>query len=128
MILLANALLLFFLLLAFGREYARNIQVNQEIAALERQKASLESQNLETLDLIEELSSEYYLEKQAREKHGLARAGETLILVKDDLFSPRDGDEGAEVLIENVSNPEAWFYFFFMHDRFEELRIYAESE
>ncbi len=127
-IILVNVVLLCVLALAFGREYIGNIQIQREIAALEQEKLDLESLHLETAALIGELSSEYYLEKQAREKHGLAKDGETLILVKDDLAQPRTVHEVNGDQDTNVSNPLRWFYYFFSREQFDVLNQYAENQ
>ena len=79
----ANILVLFFLLIAFGREYVGNIQIEREIAQLQEEKEELEQDKLHTLALIEQLSSEYYLESEARTKQGLSREGETVYVIQD---------------------------------------------
>lgn len=127
LILLVNAALLFFLALAFGREYVGNLQIRREIAELERQQQTLQGENLAAIDLIDQLSSEYYLERQAREKQGLARPGETLIIVKEDLAQPRGTSAVENMEAPQVSNPQAWFYYFFVKERYQELQSYAEG-
>lgn len=112
-IVLANMIILFFLILAFGREYVSNIQVEREIAKLEERREVLQANQAERLRMIQELSSEYYLERQAREKHGLAREGEQLIIVKDENEISRIGIETPEEVEIELSNLETWFYFFF---------------
>jgi len=120
--LLFNLLLLFFLAIAFGREYVGSVQIRHEIKQLEAQRESLESDQLDTLALIGELSSEYYLETEARTKHGLAKEGETLVVVKPD-DSVNGNVLGAnQDSLEFVANYKKWMYFFFDQDSWEELR------
>ena len=120
---LVNVVILFFLVIAFGREYVGNIQVEREIRALEEQRQQLEQDKLSTLNLIEELSSEEYLEEEARTKFGLAEPGETLIVIQDGDSIIQDVDE---LLREDepviIPNQKKWFYLFFDRNAYEELQ------
>lgn len=116
-----NVVILFFLIIAFGREYVGNLQIEREIAELEAQREQLESQQLDTLGLIDELSSEYALEREARTKFGMGEVGETLIVVQDEPVGEIDTeDPNANVL--PVGNPLRWYYYFFDKSSFEQLR------
>lgn len=118
---LVNVVVLFFLLIAFGREYVGNAQIDREIRALEEEKARLEDEQLGTLDLIQELSSEQYLEKEARIKHNLAEEGETLVVIQDD--EPVGAiDETIFEEKEIIPNPKAWYFYFFDSARFKETK------
>lgn len=121
---LANVVILFFLIVAFGREYVGNIQVDREIADLESQKSALQQEQLNTLDLIDQLSSRDYLEHEARTKHGLAEPGETLVIIQDDSV-PAGEVAGAQDAAgdERVSNPKRWFYYFFDKQAYESLQV-----
>ena len=124
-----NTVALFFLIIAFGREYLGNLQIEQEIRALESQREELEQDQLETLSLIDELSSEYYLEEEARTKHGLGREGETLVVIQSqdqNITSSVDGTMAAEE-VTDISNPRRWFYYFFRQDLFMKLAEISES-
>lgn len=116
-----NVVILFFLIIAFGREYVGNLQIEREIAALEAQRAELETEQLETLNLIDELSSEYALEREARTKFGLGEVGETLIVVQDSPVGEVDLTSGEEDVLP-ASNPVRWFYYFFDKEAFEQTR------
>src|SRR3989339_224791 len=65
----------------FGREYLRNLEIEQEIARMEAENDRLESDRLEAMQLISDLSSTYYLESEARTKRGHGEAGETMIVL-----------------------------------------------
>ncbi|MDP2631441.1 MAG: septum formation initiator family protein [Candidatus Uhrbacteria bacterium] len=121
-----NVVILFFLILAFGREYVGNMQVEWEIASLEAEQTSLENEQLDTMNLINQLSSEYYLENEARIKHGLGREGETLVLIEDLEYVdevPAGQDDFLDTLAPGgVGNPARWFYYFFNKSTFDELK------
>lgn len=121
--LVLNFLVLFFLALAFGREYVGNIQIQHEIKELEEERAALETDQLNTLSLIESLSSEYYLETEARTKHGLAKEGETLIVVQQDGVNHGSVLGVQEDSLNFLPNYQRWFYYFFDKDRLIEDHI-----
>lgn len=120
-----SVVIVFFLIIGFGREYLSNLQVEREIQELEDERAALQDEKLSTLQLIDDLSSEYYLEKQARTKQGLARSGEKLLIVKDDDTNILIGAIGVEedlFSLESISNPIKWYYYFFDTEKFNELK------
>ncbi len=121
LILLTILVLLF---VAFGREYIGNLQVRYEINASQKEYERVALKKMETQRLIEDLSSEYFVEKEGRTKHGLALPGEKVIVVAD-------GIEAEEELVdirygiaskEAVPLPERWLYYFFLRERFDYLK------
>ncbi len=110
-----------FLALTFGREYVTNRQINQELRRLEAERAELEDRRLASIELINDLSSEEYLEGEARTKHGLAKPGETLLVIQDD---ERIGE--LELINETdnqqLSNPKKWLLYFFNQEEFQKIK------
>lgn len=116
----AGVVVLVFLGLGFGREYLRNREIERNIAELEAQNDELESEQLAALSVIESLSSEYYLEGEARRKRGLASPGEELVVI-----GGADA-AGTDVLVANDATKEAanivrWYYYFFNRRAFDAL-------
>jgi cell division protein FtsB len=111
---LVNVIIFFFLALAFGREYVSNMQIEREIARFENERNRLEQDNLSLNNLISNLSSEYFLEKEGRTKHGLGEQGETLLVIKEDEL-PLTGVENTALIEQSTkrSNPQKWFHYFF---------------
>jgi len=120
--LLINVLLLLFLVIVFGREYVGNIQIEREIAQLQEEKALLEQDQLYTLTLIDQLSSEYYLESEARTKQGLGREGETVYVIQDSEIEALEHDLVRQQQLNSYSNPERWFLYFFDPTMFQLLQ------
>ncbi|PIQ67618.1 hypothetical protein COY25_03955 [Candidatus Uhrbacteria bacterium CG_4_10_14_0_2_um_filter_41_7] len=116
---LLNIVVIFFLALTFGKEYVGNSQIEHEIAQMEQERAMLEQDRLNTLGLIDTLSSEDYLEKEGRLKYGLSKEGETLIVVQDKSGDFRAMQNIPEETESFVSNPKRWFYYFFDKQKFE---------
>ncbi|PIX62016.1 hypothetical protein CO057_03160 [Candidatus Uhrbacteria bacterium CG_4_9_14_0_2_um_filter_41_50] len=118
---LINFVILFFLVIAFGKEYVGNIQVEREIAQLQQQRSEFENEQLDTLNLISDLSSEYYSEQEGRTKQGLGREGETLVIIQYESNTVTDGEDLATLgsySLESLGNPARWFLYFFANDTF----------
>lgn len=110
--------------LGFGREYLRNREIEQEIARMESENARLEADRLAAVNLINDLSSTYYLEGEARTKRGMGESGETMIIVKNDAASAENGGDAHEETNDaDAPNPLHWLYYFFDHPRFEAMRV-----
>jgi cell division protein FtsB len=111
-------------MVGFGREYLREREIAHQIASLQEENDRLEGKRLQFLDLIDKLSSQYYLEGQARTKEGLAKPGETLIVVDTGESAAQEPGKvlGATDSLEGVSNPTRWFYYFFDRARFDSMR------
>ncbi len=118
------AVLLVVFLIAFGREYVGNIQVQHYIEDLQEQKLEQESEQLETMALIQELSSEYFLESEGRIKQGLGQEGETVIVIQDDENGDGQDQDGVD---DGMTNVARWFYYFFASNTFNELKGYEDS-
>ncbi len=116
-----NLVILGFLFVGFGREYWRNIQIEREIAEMQDENARLEGEKLRSLSLISDLSSEYYLESEARTKQNMGKPGEELIIVDLPEAPAPVGEVKGVATDEGISNPTRWMYFFFNHDRFEAM-------
>ncbi len=110
-----------FLLIGFGftEEYLRNREIEQEIARMNAENIALEEKRLASLQLIETLSSAYYVEGEARQS-GMGKPGEQLVIVEN-LSTSTQGDARV-VDHSDVPNPLRWFYYFFDRVRFDDLR------
>jgi cell division protein FtsB len=115
-----NVVLFLFLGLGFGREYLRNLEIEQEIARMQDENARLEDERLQSMQLIDELSSTYYLESEARKKRGMGKDGETLVVVQG--VDTTDEDTTEIQTGDDVPNSLRWFYYFFDRPRFDALR------
>lgn len=100
--------------LAFGQEYLRNREIAREIASLEAENERLTGQRLTSLQLLDELSSTYWLEAQAR-RQGLAKPGESVVIVPSALQAGEQ--KGEDVAEEPMSNPEKWLWRFLAPER-----------
>lgn len=113
--LLVAAVVCAFLLIAFARETIHRYEVRQEIAKLEQQIGDLESRKESLSGLIDYFSSPLYQEQEAREKLGLAKAGERVVIVPLTNSTPPVTAQTPAAAPE-PSNPQKWWRYFFARD------------
>ena len=112
-----NIIILLLLTLSFGREFVRSASIQREIAALEEEKSALEDRNRSLETYEEYLLTESFLEKEAREKFGLQRPGETQVFVEEGVVEEQiEEEEGIELVASNV---QLWTWYFFDPERYE---------
>jgi cell division protein FtsB len=138
--LLINLLFLVLIIFSFGREFARNWEIQKEIKNLEQQAAALQAEHLEIESLVAAVSTETYLEKEARLKFGLSKVGESEVIISDpfpaveqdlkNLNSPGINQENFDS--ENssptlIANPVKWWYYFFNNNKFSAIKSYGKQ-
>lgn len=103
-----------FLIVAVGQEVVRRKSVQEEVSRLELQIEQLESQNVHLAETLKEMTSENYIEKEARRKLDLQKKGETVILVPheetDTVLVSKDSQDSSEA---KPANPSQWWSYFF---------------
>lgn len=101
-----------------GKMVWQNYQVNQQISNLERDISGIEKENQKLSDLIAFFQTETFKEKEAREKLGMVKPGEKVLVFP--------GDENSENTItdtkgvseeknkqEEMPTYKKWWNFFF---------------
>lgn len=96
------------------RETLRSRQIDREISGLKKEAESLRARNFEVAALTSSLDDEEFLEREARLKLGLKKAGEdVVVLKKDDMASDvrrvlvRDDGESSDW----TTAKKWWMYF-----------------
>jgi cell division protein DivIC len=106
-------LLFFVIFISYSviRERRDQKVVRENINSLAVEIASLEGKSLELSSMIKYLRSDDYVEKEAREKLGLQKEGERLVIVPEgsDNLAKVAGDED----MSNMSNVRLWARYFF---------------
>ena len=102
-----------------GRSLVSNYGVDSEINQLEKKIADLEQQNRDMTQFIDYLQTDDFVAREARLKLGLKKAGENLVIVKDDEMEKIKASESQTAEAQNQkandkkSNIAKWFDYLF---------------
>ena len=99
--------------IAFGyaRGYYQDYKIKQEIRELEEEVRNLETKKIESLDILQYVTSDDFIEEKARTELNLKAPGEKVLVFnrEDDKYNEeRIGLNQNEV----IKNPKKWFYYF----------------
>lgn len=101
------------LLISIGRTISKIRVINERILDEEKELQKLEEKNSALKKQLDEVNSDYYIEKQIRDKLGLSKEGEVvLVLPSDELLleiAPKSTQEEGIVIEPNW---QKWFHLF----------------
>lgn len=102
-------------------EWRKRQEIEDEISRLREEAKRLENRNLEILELSKQLTTEEFLEREARLKLGLQKPGESVAILG------KNNDFGEVVLKERsgssmMENAQRWLFYFFDQEKLKNLR------
>ncbi|MFA5050651.1 MAG: septum formation initiator family protein [Patescibacteria group bacterium] len=107
-------LVLIFSLITAIQEINQQIKLKKELSKLENQNSLLEKENKEAIDKIEKMQTDYFQEKIAREKLGLQKPGEQVVVITSQNTQTDQATKSiSKSLNEKILNLKNWFYYFF---------------
>ncbi len=106
-------LLLLFAFISLGREINRQINLRGELVRLEGQAISLETENQRLLDELEKIQTDFFKEKAAREKMGLRKPGERMIVIVPSDNLEQEKESNLKYFGKKIYNFRAWWDQFF---------------
>lgn len=110
--LIVTSLALVFITFSYARAYYQEYQVRQKIKELEAQVQSLEGKKLESLKILEYVTSNNFIEAKARTELNLKKPGEKVVFI-DDLTNLTTSTSTIVAVDEKrLSNPLKWWYYF----------------
>lgn len=106
-------LVVVFVLVFFGlvRALMNDYSIKKEINRLKGEQASLEKKRLESLEFLKTIKTQDFIEKEAREKLGLAKAGEHLVIFASS--TENFGEDNFTQKLKRLTNSARWWYYFF---------------
>lgn len=109
-LLLLLVLLIVFIGMAIIKEKKSQKTVKENINSLASEIAGLENKSLELTQMIKYLRSDEYVEREAREKLGMQKQGEKLVIVAENVNNPQvaGGHDG-----QDKKNWQLWLEYFF---------------
>lgn len=98
--------------IGFARAYYQDYRVRQEIKTLQQEVKSLEKKKFESIQLLEYVASDRFVEEKARTELNLKKPGENVVFVKDievrnDNMDGLDPEDSAQ-----LNNITKWWYYF----------------
>lgn len=110
--LLIGLIVLVFIAVELGQVLIRRNEINNEIAALEKQISELEGKNRDVKELIDYFKTSSFTEEQARLKLGLVKEGESAVIIPQEEKNQTAEPEPAKASLA-MSNPAKWWHYFF---------------
>ena len=110
------ALFLLFTFVSLGREINRQINLRGELAHLQNQAITLETENQRLLNELEKIQTDFFKEKAAREKMGLRKPGEKMIVIVLSDNLEQEKESNLKYFGKKISNFKAWRDHFFSKD------------
>lgn len=100
------------LVVAYVRSYVSSYYIQQEIQDLEAQIQDLETKKLESIELLEYVLSDDFVEEKARTELNLRKPGENVIIVSESVPSDVDASIPEQGTRQYTPNPIKWWYYF----------------
>lgn len=113
-----TAVVLLFLIFALVRIFFKDHELRGEINRLQSDVGSLQKKKIESLDLLQKLQSDSFMEEKARQELQARRPGETVLVIPGAVVS-----SSAAVALPltpktpELANPQKWWYYFFRYGK-----------
>lgn len=105
-----------FLAINYARAYYQEYKVKQEISALREEVKHLEQKKIESLKILQYVTSDAFVEEKARTELNLKKPGEKVVVISGGDEQKRSGEQGVdEPKTRYLSNPIKWWYYITHH-------------
>lgn len=102
-------------------EWRKRQEIEDEISRLSEEAKRLENRNLEILELSKQLTTEEFLEREARLKLGLQKPGESVAILGTNNGS-NETVSHERLGASRMGNAQRWLYYFFDQEKLKNLR------
>ena len=103
-------------LIIFGsiRTYYQDYKVKQEIASLQDEVNNLQKKKFQSMELLQYVTSNAFVEEKARTELNLKKPGEHVLIIPNIQKSQEDKEANSQISQsgQNLSNPIKWWYYF----------------
>jgi cell division protein FtsB len=103
------------ILFGYARTYYRNYKVKEEIASLQSEVKQLEKKKFQSMELLNYVTSDSFVEEKARTELNLKKAGENVIVLPNLASSSHEKLQkniSQEASLQDLPNPIKWWYYF----------------
>lgn len=108
LIVMVGGAILLFLAFAYARAYYQDYTIRQEIRTLEHEVRSLEKKKLESLELLDYVTSDRFVEEVARTELNMKEEGEHVVVIQTTSSRQLRPTAYHE---ESLNNPMKWWYY-----------------
>lgn len=104
--------------LSYARAYYQDFKIRQQITALQAEVKQLEKKKLESMEILEYVTSDAFVEEKARTELNMKKPGERVIVIDDSSLLEIPPVDISQDLATNavantqLSNPMKWWYYF----------------
>ena len=103
-------------LIIFGsiRTYYQDYKVKQEIASLQDEVNNLQKKKFQSMELLQYVTSNAFVEEKARTELNLKKPGEHVLIIPNIQKSQENKEANSQISQsgQNLSNPIKWWYYF----------------
>lgn len=108
-------IVVFILLVSLLQELNRRWQVQREVSQLEREVQDMQLSVMHLQNLNQYFATDDYQERLAREKLNYQAPGEKVVLIPENVSSPKSGESEKQATVK-LSVPEQWWRAFFISE------------
>jgi len=111
--LIAVLAVVMFIAVGYARAYYQDKKIRDEIAALEIEVRNLETKKIESLEILDYVTSDDFIEEQARKELNMKKPGENIVII-DQSHQVPDVQEraSADQDYTHLNNLTKWWYYF----------------
>lgn len=110
------AVIILLVLYGLGRAVYQDYMLRQEIFELQHSIRSLETKKLESLEILDYVMSDAFVEREARKSLNLQEPGETVFVFSETEQSETTTMSNTEENSPRLNNPIKWWYYFIHKD------------
>lgn len=114
--LISMAVVILLVLYGLGRAVYQDYMLRQEIFELQHSIRSLETKKLESLEILDYVMSDAFVEREARKSLNLQEPGETVFVFSETEQSETTTMSNTEENSPRLNNPIKWWYYFIHKD------------
>lgn len=100
----------------YARAYYQDYKIKQEIVDLENQVRALENKKIESMEILQYVMSQGFVEEKARLELNMKKPGEKVAILKTGPIEQYESVNSKEESESDLPNPLKWLYYF-LHKR-----------
>ena len=110
--LLLSLIVIGFVAMSYARAYYQDYTIRKEIIALQEEVKDLQKKRLESMEILEYVRGDAFVEEKARTDLNMKKPGEQVIFLKNIAASLQTDENTIVQSGQDLSNPLKWWYYF----------------